>query len=79
MENNSYDIRVNTLDPGGMVATEAILKIHAKKGNRMLSPNVIRDCAVYLASDDAAGTTGESLVASEWNSQHGIEVDYSIR
>jgi len=79
MENNSYNIRVNTLDPGGMVATEAILKIQGNKGNRMLSPNVIKDCAVYLASDDAAGTTGRSFIASEWNRQHGIEVKYSIR
>ena len=79
MENSSHNIRVNTLDPGGMVATEAILKIQGNKGNKMLSPNVIRDCAVYLASDDSAKTTGEALVASEWNRQHGIEVDYSIR
>ena len=79
MENSSHNIRVNTLDPGGMVATEAILKIHSNKRIRMLSPNVIRDCAVYLASDDSAKITGESLVASEWNRQHGIEVDYSIR
>lgn len=79
LENSSYNIRVNTLDPGGMVATEAILKLHRNKGYRMLSPSVIRDCAVFLASDDAAGTTGRSFVASEWNRAHGIDVEYSVR
>ncbi len=79
MENTSYNIRINTLDPGGMVATEVILKIHSNKGFRMLSPSVIRDCAVFLASDDATGTTGRSFVASDWNREHGIDVEYSIR
>src|SRR5713226_673898 len=78
LENSAYGIRVNALDPGGMVATEAIKTISANKGMTILRPDVIRACAVYLASDEAAGITGRSLVASEWNRERGIPVEYVI-
>ncbi len=78
LENSSYNIRVNTLNPGGIVATEAIRKIPGNKGKKMLSPEVIKPCAVYLASNEAVGITGRSFVASEWNGQHRIEVAYTI-
>ena len=78
LENNPYNVRVNALDPGGIVATEAIRKIPGNKGKKMLSPEVVRACAVYLASDESLGVTGRSFVASEWNEQHGIEVPYTI-
>jgi len=61
-----------------MVATEAIKKIPTNKGMKILRPDVIRACAVYLASDESSAITGESLVAPEWNRQHGIEVPYTI-
>ncbi|MGH7775026.1 MAG: SDR family NAD(P)-dependent oxidoreductase [Candidatus Binatia bacterium] len=78
LENSSYNIRVNALNPGGIVATEAIRKIPGNKGKKMLSPEVIRACAVYLASDEAIGITGRSFVATEWNKERGIEVAYTI-
>lgn len=78
LENSAYNIRVNALDPGGLVATEAIRKIPAYKGLSAFRPEVVRGCAVYLASDEAAGVTGQSVVASEWNSQNGIEVPYMV-
>jgi NAD(P)-dependent dehydrogenase (short-subunit alcohol dehydrogenase family) len=78
LENSSHNIRVNALDPGGIVATEAIRNIPGNKGKKMLSPEVVRPCAVYLASDESLEVTGRSLVASEWNKQHGIEVPYTI-
>jgi NAD(P)-dependent dehydrogenase (short-subunit alcohol dehydrogenase family) len=78
LENSSYDIRVNALDPGGIVATEAIRKIPGNKGKKMLSPEVVRACAVYLASDESLRVTGRSFVATEWNEQQGIEVPYVI-
>jgi hypothetical protein len=69
---------VNALDPGGLVATEAIRKIPAYKGLRAFRPEVVRGSAVYLASDEAAGVTGQSVVASEWNKQNGIDVQYAV-
>ena len=78
LENAPYNIRVNTLDPGGMVATEAIKKITRNKGMKMLRPDVVRACAVYLASDESSHITGQSLVAPEWNRQHSLEVPYTI-
>lgn len=78
MENSAFNIRVNALDPGGLVATEAIRKLSAYKGLKALRPDVVRGCAVYLASQDAEGVTGQSVVASEWNKQNGIDVQYAV-
>jgi 3-hydroxybutyrate dehydrogenase len=78
LENRSHNVRVNALDPGGIVATEAIRKIPGNKGKKMLSPDVVRACAVYLASDESLGETGRSFVATEWNKEHGIPVPYTI-
>ena len=78
LENSEHNIRVNALDPGGIVATEAIRKIPGNKGKQMLSPEVVRACAIYLASDESVGVTGRSLVATQWNEQHGVEVPYII-
>ena len=78
LENSTYNIRVNALDPGGIVATEAIKRIARNRGMKMLRPDVVRACAVYLASDESAAVTGQSLVAPEWNREHGIEVPYTV-
>lgn len=78
VENAAYNIRVNSLDPGGIVATEAIRQIPGNRGVKMLAPEIVRPCAVYLASDESNGTTGESLVCTEWNREHGLEVPYMI-
>jgi len=77
LENSSYNIRVNALKPGGAVATERHRSNPRNKGKPALEPAVMRDCAVYLASDESSGTTGQSLDACEWNRQHGIEVRYT--
>jgi NAD(P)-dependent dehydrogenase (short-subunit alcohol dehydrogenase family) len=78
LENGARNIKINALDPGGIVATEAIRNIPGNKGKKMLSPQVVRPCAVYLASEESAGVTGNSIVATDWNTQHGIEVPYMI-
>jgi 3-oxoacyl-[acyl-carrier protein] reductase len=78
LENSARNIKINALDPGGVVATESIRNIPGNKGKRMLSPEVVRPCAVYLASDESAGMTGQSFVATEWLTQHEIAVPYMI-
>ena len=78
LENEAYNIRANCLDPGGIVATEAIKNIPGNRGVRMLSPEIVRACAVYLASDESSGITGQSFVAIDWNKQHGVEVPYVV-
>ena len=78
LENAAHNIRVNCLDPGGIVATEAIRNIPGNRGVRMLSPAIVRPCAVYLASDDSIGVTGQSFVAPDWNQQQGLEVPYTV-
>ena len=63
---------------GGIVATEAVRRISGNRGMRMLSPEIIRACAVYLASDESSRITGQSLVATDWNAHHGFEVPYTV-
>ena len=78
LENEAYSIRANCLDPGGIVATEAIKSIPGNRGLRMLSPEIVRACAVYLASDESSGITGQSFVATDWNKRNGFEVSYTV-
>ena len=78
LENAARDIRANCLDPGGIVATDAIRNIPGNRGVRMLSSAVVRPCAVYLASDESIGVTGQSIVALDWNKEHGLEVSYTV-
>jgi len=77
-ENVSYEVRINALDPGGRMAVEWQRKKPSNKGQKMLSPDVIRPCAVYLASDESVGITGQSLDAAAWNAEHGIELKYVV-
>ena len=78
LENQDCHIRANCLDPGGIVATEAIRNIPGNRGVKMLSPAVVRACAVFLASDESTGISGASLVATEWNAEHGFDVPYTV-
>jgi NAD(P)-dependent dehydrogenase (short-subunit alcohol dehydrogenase family) len=78
LENAAYHIKVNCLDPGGIVATEAIRQIPGNRGVRMLSPAIVRPCAVYLASDESRGVTGQSFAAPDWNKQRGLDVPYTV-
>jgi NAD(P)-dependent dehydrogenase (short-subunit alcohol dehydrogenase family) len=78
LENDVYNIRANCLDPGGIVATEAIRQTPGNRGVRMLSPEIVRACAVFLASDESSRIAGQSLVATQWNKEHGFEVPYVV-
>ena len=44
----------------------------------MLSPAIVKACAVYLASDESSRITGHSFVATDWNQEHGLEVPYTV-
>ncbi len=63
-----FNIRVNALQPGGAVATPAVLSSPGIRADTLLQPQIMRDVAVYLASDDSAGVTGQSFNALLWNS-----------
>ncbi len=78
LENAAHHIRANCLDPGGIVATEAIRNIPGNRGVRMLAPAIVRACTVYLASDESIGVTGQSLVAPDWNRERGLDVPYIV-
>ena len=78
LENAPFNIRANCLDPGGIVATEAVRNIPGNRGVRMLSPAIVRPCVLYLAGDESMGVTGKSFVATDWNRQQGLEVPYLL-
>src|SRR5689334_3574126 len=78
LENQDCHIRANCLDPGGIVATEGVRNIPGNRGMKMLSPEVVRACAVFLASDDSSQITGASLVAADWNKAHGVDVPFTL-
>lgn len=62
-------ITVNMLLPGGATETEMIpqgYREEVKKHINLLSPNVMGDPIVYLASHHSDGLTGERLVATEF-------------
>jgi len=61
VEVKSYNIRVNTVDPG-YVAT----KLTGYVGGR---PDSVTGVFVFLASDDSRGITGRMLSSSGWKSQ----------
>ncbi len=67
------NIRVNALAPGGLMATPPVLAESHTNLPFILRPSVIREAIVYLASDEAAGINGQSLTATIWNEEHGID------
>ena len=83
-----YHVRVNALYPGspcwtramesklldasGKIPPEKLQTLAEFPHGPIMRPDVVRPLAVFLASDDAASTTGESLMCTEWNSEHGF-------
>ena len=71
-----FDIAVNQLLPGGATDTGMIPEsVGTVVRQRLLSPNVMAEPIIFLASDDATGITGERIVATEWSTwkqQHGF-------
>jgi 3-oxoacyl-[acyl-carrier protein] reductase len=63
-------ITVNRIIPGGATDTGMIPDGTPEKIRRnLLKPEIIVPPAVYLASDESDGVTGQRIVALEWNRQ----------
>ena len=63
-------ITMNLLLPGGATDTGMIPdSFPAAKRKELIDPAVMGPPAVYLASDEAGGVTGQRIVAIEWNKE----------
>lgn len=70
-ELRSHGIRVNAVNPGG-TRTEMRSKAYPREDPMTLPhPDDLVPVFVYLASDDSAGITGQSLEAREWIAKSG--------
>jgi NAD(P)-dependent dehydrogenase (short-subunit alcohol dehydrogenase family) len=75
LEVASLGIRANVIEPGGPTRTAFFGdSVPPEVQARMHDPAIIRGCAAYLATDESAGVTGESLVATEWNRERGLRL-----
>ncbi len=61
-----FNIRVNALNPGWALATKPVLQQPESVRGELLPPNIMREPAVYLASDDSIGVTAQSLIATKY-------------
>lgn len=62
-----HGVAVNTLLPGGATATGMVPEQLPEAGRRnLLPPEVMGPPAVFLASAEAAGLTGERIIATEF-------------
>lgn len=75
-EQAARGIRVNVLSPGGMVDTRLFgpngMPEFLKQQHPPLPADVIVPAAVWLASDDSAGTTGAFISGKDFNAR-GVE------
>lgn len=66
-------ITLNTLLPGGATLTGMIPPSFPEdRKPNLLQPDVIAPAAVYLASEEAKNITGQRIIATDWNKEHGI-------
>jgi NAD(P)-dependent dehydrogenase (short-subunit alcohol dehydrogenase family) len=76
-ELKKYNIMVNVLLPGGAVDTGGFSKYsNHKMPVKLLSPDIMADPIVFLASRLADGITGERIIANEfdqWLESKGIQ------
>jgi NAD(P)-dependent dehydrogenase (short-subunit alcohol dehydrogenase family) len=65
-------IRANLLHPGGPVSTGVFTDFYQPHSvDELAPPSVIREAAVWLASDEAADVHGAVIDARTWNAEHG--------
>ena len=62
-------VTVNVLLPGGATDTDLLPPSHDKKGadGNLLSPSIMINPALWLASDDSNGITGARFIARHWD------------
>jgi NAD(P)-dependent dehydrogenase (short-subunit alcohol dehydrogenase family) len=74
-------ITVNELLPGGATETGMIPDgLEPALRARLLRPEVVVPCAVFLASDQARSLSGRRFVATEWTPEQsqGVDASYGI-
>ena len=66
-------VAVNSLEPGGSVLTDDVKAELVAEGttHRFLRPEVMVPPALFLASQDASGVSGQHVNALEWCVDHG--------
>lgn len=66
-EVKGYNISVNSLYPAALVDTRMALNAPAEKRKNMLLPEHMVPAAIFLAEQEGASVTGQSLNALEWD------------
>jgi 3-oxoacyl-[acyl-carrier protein] reductase len=75
LELEAANVRVNCIQPGGTVDTAFVgTKVSAEERATFHRPEVIRECAVWLGSDESRLITGRSIVAADWNRERNLEL-----
>lgn len=72
LEVADHNIRVNSLNPGWMAATPGVLGDRDTPRDPMVRADIMRPPAIFLASEESAGVTGQYFDALEWNKAHGF-------
>ncbi len=72
LELEGTGVRANVLRPGGSTASPTILKRGDNDYSLLARVEIVRPLTLYLASDDSAGVTGQSIDCREWNPVHGF-------
>ena len=66
-------ITLNVLLPGGATNTGMIPDSYPDdQRGKLLDPTIMGPPAVYLASDESSGSTGQRLIALEWNRSRNV-------
>lgn len=77
-ELEEHNVQVNGLAPGGPIRTAMMPKEPPDKVEKiMMMPEEIVPAAVFLASDESGSTTGQFILASQWNAEHKIAASTS--
>lgn len=76
-ELREHNVAVNVLRPSATLTTGSVETAEALRAvgiatGRLLRPEHVVPLALHLATQDASGDTGQLLVATRWNLEHGF-------